>query len=67
MTLWRMSASLTALIAALSALLAGATIWLLLTDPTTIASALQQGDVSPIAGALADLLIDACRAMLRWL
>jgi hypothetical protein len=41
MTLWGMSASLTAVIAAFSALLAGATIWLLLTDPVTVASALQ--------------------------
>jgi hypothetical protein len=67
MTLWGMSASLTALVAALSALLAGATIWLPLTDPVTVASALQRGEVSLLARALADLLADACRAMIRWL
>jgi hypothetical protein len=67
MTLLGMSASLTAAIAAVSALLAAATIWLLFTDPATIAGALQQGAVSPVAAALTDLLIDACRAMLRWL
>jgi hypothetical protein len=66
MTLWGMSASLTAVIAAFSALLAGATIWLLLTDPVTVASALQQGEVSPPARALADLLADACRAVTGW-
>ena len=35
----------------MAATLAGATIWLLLTDPVTVADAVQSGEVSPLVGA----------------
>ena len=48
MHLVRWSASLFGTIAVLAALFAGATIWLLLTDPVTVAESVNQGEVSPL-------------------
>ncbi len=51
MHLVRWSASLFGTIAVLAALFAGATIWLLLTDPVTVAESVNQGEVSPLVSA----------------
>ncbi|MBE3071760.1 MAG: hypothetical protein IMZ67_02190 [Acidobacteria bacterium] len=60
-------ASLVAVVAVASALLAGATIWLLLTDPITVASSLHDGNVTPFVRALARAFVDACRGLLALL
>jgi hypothetical protein len=67
MGLIRLSFSLFGVIAALAATLAGATIWLVLTDPVTVADAVSEGDVSPLARALADVLYDALRSLMKYL
>lgn len=54
-------------IALVAAVLAGATIWLMLTDPVTVAESLEGGEISPVVRALADVLIDALRALLSYL
>jgi hypothetical protein len=46
---------------------ANATIWLLLTDPVTVADAVNQGDVSPLVSELANALFAAFRGLLKYL
>jgi len=54
-------------IAVLSAVVAGATIWLLLTDPVTVADAVDTGEVSPLVRELAGVLYNALAGLLRYL
>ena len=51
----------------LAAALAGATIWLLLTDPVTVADAVSEQDVTPFVRQLADVLYQAIRQLARYL
>jgi hypothetical protein len=67
MSLARLSISLFGVVAVLAATLAGATIWLLLTDPVTVADAVNEGSVSPLVRELAGALYGALRGILRWL
>lgn len=67
MHLARLSVSLFASIAVLSAILAAATIWLLLTDPVTVADAVETGEVSPLVRQLASVLYDALAGLLKYL
>ena len=63
----RIGISLFTLIAIVSIALAAATIWLFLTSPVTVATAVNEGDVSPLVRSLADALFSALRGLLRWL
>ncbi len=63
----RVGVSLFATIAVIAALLAGATIWLLLTDPVTVTDAVNQGGVTPLVSQLANALLAAFRGLLRYL
>jgi len=47
--------------------IAGATIWLLVTDPVTVASAVNEGEISPLVKRLAEVLYDAIAGLLRYL
>lgn len=67
MSLTRVSLSLFAVLAVLAAMLAGGTIWLVLTDPVTVADAVAKGEISPIVRALAGVLYDAVRGLLDYL
>lgn len=67
MSLVRLGISLFAVLALLAVAVAGATVWLVLTDPVTVADAVAQGDVSPLARALAQVLYDAVRSLLEYL
>ena len=58
---------LVAAIAVVSALLAGATIWLLLTDPVTVASSLNDRGVTPFVRELAAAIVGALQSLLRYL
>ena len=62
-----LSVSLAGTIAILSAIVAGATIWLLLTDPVTVADAVDSGEVSPLVRQLAGVLYNALAGLLRYL
>ena len=53
MSLTRLSLSLFGVVGVVAAALAGATIWLLLTDPVTVADAVAEGEVSPLVRELA--------------
>src|SRR5207244_4183191 len=54
MRLQRLGVSLFAAIALISVVLAAATIWLILTNPVTVANAVNEGDITPLIRDLAD-------------
>jgi hypothetical protein len=67
MSVARWSMSLVAIIGLVAAAIAGATIWLLVSDPTTVASAVSTGDVSPFMQAIGDVLLSALRGLFKYL
>ena len=67
MELVRWSVSLFGTVAVLSAVFAAATIWLLLTDPVTVADAVDTGQVSPVVKELATVLYNALAGLLKYL
>jgi hypothetical protein len=67
MRLVRWSASLFGTVAVLAAIFAGATIWLFLTDPVTVAETVNQGQVSPFMQQLAGVLFTALKDLLKYL
>jgi multidrug resistance efflux pump len=67
MGLARFSLSLFGAVAVIAATLAAATIWLLLTDPVTVADAVKDGQVTPLVRALAGVLYDAVKGILRYI
>ena len=65
---WRqMSLSVTGAAAAVSTLVAGSSIWLLLTDPATVAEAITGGTITPLVREFALALLDAVRGLLTYL
>jgi hypothetical protein len=67
MRLQRLSLSLFGAVAVASIMLASATVWLFLTNPVTVATAVNEGDVSPLVRDLAEALFNALRGLLRYL
>ena len=67
MNLQRVSASIFGIIAAVSLMLASATIWLFLTNPVTVATAVNEGEISPLVRDLASVLVNALRGILKYL
>lgn len=67
MSLGRISLSLFGVVGLVAAALAGATIWLIVTDPVTVADAVATGEVSPLMRALAVVLADALRDLAKYL
>jgi hypothetical protein len=59
--------SVAVLIGAIASVLAGATIWLVLTDPVTVASALDGGEISPLVRRLAEVIFNALAGLLDFL
>ena len=55
------------LIGIIAAVIAGATIWLLLTDPVTVANAVDEGEISPLVRQLADVIYNAIAGLLNYL
>lgn len=62
-----LSVSLAGIVGVLAVVIAGATIWLLLTDPVTVAESVDTGEVSPLVRSLAGVLYDALVGLLRYL
>ena len=67
MRLQRVGMTLFGAIAVLSAVLAAATIWLFLTDPVTVANAVNDGEVSSLVRDLAEVLFKALSGLLKYL
>jgi hypothetical protein len=55
------------LIGVFAAVIAGATIWLLVTDPVTVANAVEDGEISPLARRLAEVIYNAIAGLLAYL
>jgi hypothetical protein len=67
MRLQRLSLSLFGVVAFVSIVLAAATVRLFLTNPVTVATAVNEGDVSPLIRDLADVLFNALKGLLKYL
>ena len=67
MKLQHLSVCLFGAIAAISIVLAAATIWLLLTNPVTMANAVNEGEITPLVRDLAQILFAALRGLLKYL
>ncbi len=63
----RIGLSLFGAVALLVVVVAVATIWLFLTNPVTVATAVSEGDVSPFVRDLADVLLQALQGLLKYL
>lgn len=61
------SVSVVGLVGLVCALIAGATIWLMLSDPVTIANAIDEGEVSPLVRELASVVYEAFAGLLKYL
>jgi hypothetical protein len=59
--------SVAVLIGIVASIMAGAAIWLVLTDPVTVANALDDGDISPLVRRLAEVIYNALSGLLEYL
>lgn len=59
--------SLVGIIGLFAVVIAGATVWLLLTDPVTVAESIDAGEVSPLVESLAGSIYDAIVKLLKYL
>jgi hypothetical protein len=66
-SLGSLSYSLVGIVGILAVVLAGATIWLLLTDPVTVAESVDTGAVTPLVSTLAARIFEALRGLLKYL
>ena len=67
MSLMRLSLSFVGVVGVLAATMAAALIWLLVTDPVSVAESVTTGDVSPIVRALGNAIYDALKGVLGYL
>ena len=65
--LQRVGMGLFTTVAIISIVLAAATVWLFLTNPVTVATAVNEGDVSPLVRSLAQVLLQALSGLLKYL
>jgi len=65
--LGRTSLSLFGMVGVVAAVLASATIWLVLTDPVTVATSVNEGTVSPLVRELASAVFEALKGLLKYL
>ncbi len=63
----RVSMSLVGAVGLVAVTLAVATIWLLLTDPVTVADAVSERDISPLVRELVSAVYAALRNLLKYL
>jgi hypothetical protein len=59
--------SVVGIIGVMAAVIAGATVWLLLTDPVTVAESMDSGEVTPLVQSLAGSIYDALVRLMRML
>ena len=63
----RFGVSVVGLIAIVSVVLAAATIWLVLTEPMTVVTAVDKGEITPFVRELARVLLEALSGLLKYL
>jgi len=66
MSLVRIGIRVAGVVGVLAATLATATIWLLLTDPLTVADAVSKQDVTPFVRQLANVIFQVIRQLVRY-
>jgi len=66
-TISKISVSLFTLVAIVSILLAAATVWLFLTNPVTVANAVNEGEISPLVRNLGQVIYQALAGILKYL
>ena len=66
-SLGSLSFSLVGLVGLLALVMAGATVWLVLTDPVTVAESIDAGELSPLVRTLATTIFEALRGLLKYL
>jgi hypothetical protein len=59
--------SLVGIVGVFALVIAGATVWLVLTDPVTVAESIDAGEVTPLVQSLAGSIYDALVRLLRYL
>ena len=59
--------SLVGIIGLFALVISGATVWLLLTDPVTVAESMDSGEVTPLVQSLAGSIYDAIVRLLRYI
>lgn len=59
--------SLVGIVGLFAAVVAGATVWLLLTDPVTVAESMDSGEVTPLVQSLAGSIYDALVRLMKFL
>jgi hypothetical protein len=59
--------SLVGIVGVFALVIAGATVWLVLTDPVTVAESIDSGEVTPLVQSLAGSIYDAIVKLLRYL
>jgi hypothetical protein len=59
--------SLVGIVGLFAVVVAGATIWLLLTDPVTVAESMDSGEVTPLVQSLAGSIYDALVRLMKYL
>jgi hypothetical protein len=62
-----LSVSLSAVVALIAAIFAAALIWLILSDPITVADAVNEGTITPLLLELANVLYQALLGLLDYL
>jgi hypothetical protein len=67
MTIGRVGSTVAASVALVSAVLAGATIWLVLTDPGTVTGALAEGSAGRLLRGLIEVIASAIGQLLGWM
>lgn len=67
MGLLRLGISLAGAVGIVAAVISAAAIWLLLTDPVTVADMVTEGEVTPLVRELARVLYGALLGLLRYL
>ena len=55
------------LVGVLALVMASATVWLVLTDPVTVAESVDAGEVSPLVKSLATTIFEALRGLMKYL
>ncbi|MBI2832963.1 MAG: hypothetical protein HYX76_00880 [Acidobacteria bacterium] len=55
------------MMAVIAAMLAGAAIWLVLTDPVTVVDAVNEGNISPLVRELAGVIYRALSSLMKYL
>jgi hypothetical protein len=63
----RVSISLASAVGVVTVVVAAATVWLLLTDPITVAEAVDSGEYGPLVEELADVIYNALVGLIRYL